>query len=42
MQEIIEIVECYIKGEESNAKKMSKNARERNPKTGGSKSVARL
>ncbi|KAK2415928.1 hypothetical protein QL285_038365 [Trifolium repens] len=31
MQEIIKRVECYIKGEESNAEKRSRDAREREP-----------
>jgi hypothetical protein len=31
MQEIIKRAECYIKGEESNAEKRTRDAREREP-----------
>jgi hypothetical protein len=37
MQEIIKRAECYIKGEESNAEKRSRDAREREPSNKGSR-----
>jgi hypothetical protein len=37
MQEIIKRAECYIKGEESNAEKRSRDAREREPINKGNK-----
>jgi hypothetical protein len=37
MQEIIKRVECYIKGEESNAEKRSRDAKERDPINKGNK-----
>jgi hypothetical protein len=37
MQKVMKRAECYIKGEESNAEKRSRDQRERAPESGGSR-----
>jgi hypothetical protein len=37
MQEVMKRAECYIKGEESNAEKWSRDHKERAPESGGNK-----